>query len=197
MSGRIGASVSGVPLVLEEEFEFKPGSFEVVAVAEHVSSGEVISVREEGVWPFANGEGVWISPVAVVQERVGLFWRGGEVRRRGTVAFTGEEAVLSGQAVGLMAVVCGEGGRRGEVEVSRELLGETVLGMGSQRLGVGGEEGGCGVFRDLVAGGSMRSGEFTYRIRVVRGGREVGSAERRFRVVEGEGSPASEPREPG
>lgn len=177
-SARIGAKASGLPMVLEREFELEPGPFEIVAVAYHVQDRVILSERKHGVWPEPPEEGAVVAWLALLQERTAGFSRNGEVRSSGTIALSENEPVWIDRPTAVMAMVCRGRRGKGDVNVVRELVGETAVPFGNQALEDG--EDGCALFRDLIPAGSMSPGEFTYQIKVVHNNQDFDKLARSF-----------------
>lgn len=191
-SGRVSVSGRQVPIMLEKLVEFRPGPFEISAVASETNNLDAFhligSGHVEGIWPQpANQLGI-SGPIAIVQTIEGLFVRDGETRSTGSRLFSAHEPLRTDRPAWALTLLCGNGnGKRNQTYrathgVAGSPLVETTLESGP----------GCHQLRDRIDAESMRGGGHDYVVELRLGGELIQEWVRPFIVGPAEGSPDSE-----
>lgn len=188
-SGRISVDIPGVPMVLEAEMTFKPGPYEVVAVAHDATANETATGRLEGSWPDPDAAMATVGPIAVLQPTAGLFLRGGELRRHGSLGLGEAEPARTDRPTALVGIICRARNKKGTLVVERRLVGEPTATFPELQLEYVKDER-CAQFRDVVPAGSMSPGTFRYEVSVLDGELEVATGARELRLA----APAEEGR---
>lgn len=182
---RVTIPASGIPAVLEFEVAFPPGAYEIIAQAKRTSTaGETLSRSIKGSWPdpeAVSGPAV-VGPIAVLQEAVGVFSRGGSTRKSGSLAQARYQPLRSDLRSALRGIVCRAPGGASRLTVGRKLDGQRDLNFEDVEMDLG--ENRCGVVQDLVPVGALRPGLFLYEVRVRGGGEDLARRVRVFSVVE-------------
>ena len=180
VSGHVSLAGPGIPVVLESEMSFRPGTFRLVGVA-HETTGNSISTGEvEATWPDPNDAEVTLGPVVVMQPAEAAILRDDTLRRSGAVAIGEDQLARTDRPTALIGIVCRAKFRKGPLKVERKLLGESgsFAPFGPMELDLG--EDRCAQIRDFIPAGSMSSGLFRYEVRVVDKDQELASAVRTF-----------------
>jgi VWFA-related protein len=180
-SSRLEVNAPGVPLVLEQEVEFKPGGYRVLAVAQQASFNRVASAAVDGAWPQVKREAVGVGRIVIVQPVAGGFRRGDAMRTNGSLAVSEGDVVQGKFPSAFLGVLCRGEDLRVPLVVQRELRGETAIRFPDIRIEPRGDA--CAVTRDLVRAGTLGPGDFVYEVRILDGDKELGRGERRFRVA--------------
>jgi hypothetical protein len=179
----VESRTSRVPVVLEAEMEFRPGSTRLVMVGHEARYKQIASVDLELNWPGLNGTEVGLSPFAVVQPGEALFLREGKATdddpeadaeatarpTEGPLA-TGQGAALLGRPIYVVGLVCRAKRNRDELRIERRLHGESVVEFDPQSWPYDSAER-CVQIRDLIRAGQIGPGRYEYRIDVFVGGR--------------------------
>jgi VWFA-related protein len=167
VSGRVAAGDPAVPVVLETMWRFRPGRSEIVSVGHEQRLGQLATGQADLEWPDPNKSKVTISPIAVVQQVDAVFLRKSgkdeEVRQRGTLS-VGEGLVDVDRPAYLIDLVCRGPRTKRDLWVQRRLAGETAADFELLEWAFDGER--CIQVRDLVHGGQMSWGDFSYEVRV-------------------------------
>jgi hypothetical protein len=182
-SGRLTVSAPDAPVILQTTMEFRPGPFEVVAVAHNITTDVVTSRQLEGEWPRPNAELASVGPIAVVQKTRGAILKNGKVRKSGIVAYAEDEPVDPEIAARLVATVCKSSDQKGKLRVSRVLLGQSEVSFPDLMIDLGKDQ--CALIQDVIPAGTMTSGVFRYQVRVLDRNDELAVAERKFAAWDG------------
>jgi len=182
-SGRISVPYPGVPVIFETELTFKPGDYEIVAVAHETGSGLLESTEVEYTWPDPGKQSASITPIAVLQPETGAFMRSEASRTVGSLARGASEPLRAERATALIGLVCRGRKRRGPLQVQRTLIGETAVEFPPLELELA--EGPCAQVRDLVPANTLGEGYYRYEISVREGEQTLHHAARDFLVVAG------------
>ena len=177
-SGRIEVDQPNIPVVLETEAYFKPGSFEVVMVAHETETDQIVSRRVESSWPNPRSQPVAVSPIAIVQRTRAAFHSDGEIRTSGNRALGPGELVRSDVDTAFIGMVCWDRGQKKSLRVKSSLSGDSSADFPEVVIEPGDER--CRHLVDLVAPGTMTAGAFTYEVKVHEGDEEVASAKIEF-----------------
>ncbi|MCP3980109.1 MAG: hypothetical protein GY716_12455, partial [bacterium] len=182
LSGRVTVNSPGVPIVFESEIEFRPGVYEIVAVAHETNSGLIASERIALDWPDPNRSKATISPISLLQPVPGAFLRSGESRPEGSLALEVGELVRGELPSAWVGVVCRGKKERGPLRVERNLTGESVVPLPPVDLDL--SEDRCAQLRDLVPANTLGPGHYRYELRVLEPeGRELSTDVRQFAVA--------------
>ncbi|ANM31849.1 hypothetical protein ABI59_23260 [Acidobacteria bacterium Mor1] len=163
-SGRIEVDQPNIPVVLETEAYFKPGSYEVVMVAHETESDHIVSRRVENTWPNPKAQPVAVSPISIVQRTQAAFHSGGEIRTSGNRALGQGELVKADEDTAFVGMICWDRGQRKPLRITRTLSGDSSADFPPMEMEPGDER--CRTFADLVAPGTMTAGSFTYEVKV-------------------------------
>ena len=182
VSGRLEISGPGVAVVLEEEMTFRPGPYEIVAVAHERTGDQLGTSRLDGEWPDPDGAPVTIGPIAVIQPRQAAFLRDEKSRRKGAYALAESEPVATDLPTLFVGLVCRSGAAGRVLRLERTLAGDDEAPFAPQEITFGDER--CARFQDKVRAGTMTTGLFHYRVRVLDGEQERAAAEREFPALD-------------
>jgi len=181
-SWRISVAQSGIPVVFETEISFRPGDYEIVAVAHEASTDLVTSEQIETSWPNPNLEGITISPIALLQPVTGAFLRGEELRKSGSMARDAGEPVRAELPTALVGLICRGRTGKGSYNVERSLVGASETKLPPMVFDL--HEDRCAQLRDVIPSKTMGYGVYRYQVRVTRGGRTLQERNREFMAVE-------------
>ena len=151
--------------MFEAELSFKPGPFELIAVAHEVTGDDVSTRKIEGTWPDPDAAPATIGPIVVLQPAVGAFLRGTELRREGSKALAAGEIARTDYPTALVAIVCRGRQKKGLLQIERRLVGDTAAPFAPTDIDLKKER--CAVLSDLIPAGAMTSGLFEYQISVL------------------------------
>ena len=177
-SHRVTIDRPGVPVVLEKELTFKPGPFELIAVARETQSDQVATARNEAEWPDPKDERASIGPLAVLQPSEGAFLRDTEVRTSGALALSEAETLRVDLPTVFVGIVCRSRPNKATLRLQRRLVGDDSAEFPPIDLEPSGES--CVQIRDRIPEGTMSPGGFTYEIRLLDGDEEIVAARRAF-----------------
>lgn len=189
-SGLIRLRSAGAPLVLESVANFRPGPYEIVAVARETATDQILSRQIEGSWPDPQDSPALIGPLSLLYPVGGAFLREGAARSSGFLAL-GDEPLKAGSPAALVGVACRRPDVKGTVRLERQLVGETTVPFEAVDLEAGADL--CAVFRDVIPAGTLGPGGFRYEVRIVREGEELARASREFSAVEPRDTAGSSP----
>jgi VWFA-related protein len=179
-SGRVTVNAARVPVVFEKEMRFRPGPYQIVAVAHESTSNLIASLEEEGGWPDLEAATAAVGPIAILKPAKGVFLRDGAVRKSGTLAVGDTDPAREDVPLAVVGLVCRSKDQKGSLEVERRIIGETEASFPPMELDLGADR--CAQFRDLVPPKSMGPGEYRFEVRVLRAGVEIARKERAFIV---------------
>jgi VWFA-related protein len=182
-SGRMQVTRPGVPVILESEVRFPPGTQELVAVAHEQKTDLVISARAESDWPNPGGSAASLGPIAVLQPRAAAIVRDGDVRSSGSVAYPGETPLDASQPTALVGLVCGGKGGKDLLVVERTLIGDSSVDFPPIELLPGEER--CAQVRDVIPAETLGPGAYRYEMRVLRDGEVLSEGGRDFLAAPG------------
>jgi VWFA-related protein len=182
-SGRVEVGGAGVPVVLEGEIRLPPGPFEFVAVAHEAATDLIASAQRRGSWPDPDHGPVTAGPIAVLQPEAGAFLRDGKTRSSGSVAFGDDRPVVTSQPTAFVGLVCRGRSRAEALRIERTLRGSSEVDFPPIDMDAAPAER-CAQVRDLVPAQALGQGAYFYELRVLRGERVVGRAERSFVAVD-------------
>ena len=183
-SGRLTVSHPGAPVVLQQPMAFRPGPYEIVAVAHNTTLDNMGSEQIEGEWPKPNAEPAAVGPIAVLQRAQAAIQRGDEIKTSGLLAFAEEEPVRTDRFVALVTIVCKSRDVKDALLVERQLVGASSVHFEPMEMDLHDEV--CALIRDVVPPDTMTPGAFRYRIQVHDARDELVRAERRFFAWDGE-----------
>ncbi len=169
--------------VLERVVEFKPGNYEVVAVAHDVNGGEILSSLLSGQWPDPDEKQATLGPVALIRDTPAVaFDDHGPGRRVRFVGVGDTETVRADAALALIGVVCRGKSVKQPVTLHRELAGVSHHAFPPQDIQFEAGER-CSSFRDVVPPGVLAPGDWTYTASAVVEGKPIDSVSRQVAVV--------------
>lgn len=181
-SGRVAVGGPNVPVILESEWRFKPGAYDLVAVGHEASTNLIATDQITLDWPDPNSGPATICPISLLQPSAGAFLRSDELRNEGSVARTPGETVISGLPTALVGLVCRGRHLKGPLEIERELVGQKSVEFDPVLFEDREER--CVQLRDLVPAHTLGGGAYNYVVRLVRDGETLGEQNRGFEVVE-------------
>jgi len=185
-SGRLQVSRPGVPLVLEEELQLEPGSYELVAVAHERASDLIFSEQADLEWPDPDRGEASLVPVTVLQPTPGAFFRQGDTRTSGSLAQLATDAIDRDLPTAFVGLVCRGRKHRATLVVERTLVGDSRVDFPPVVFDLGEER--CAQLRDLVPANVLTSGRYRYEVRVLEDGRAVSSTARELVVRDAPGA---------
>ena len=162
-SGRLSASAPNVPVIFEHETTFKPGTYEIVAVAHEARSGLVASSETEIDWPQLKGGAPRVGPIVVLQPASGAFLREGQTRRSGSLFIPESDPVFTSRPTAFVGIVCRGKGRQ-PVGAERRLVGDRVHEFPDLELE--NDEQSCAQVRDVIPSNTLTPGFYRYEIRL-------------------------------
>jgi hypothetical protein len=183
-SGRLTVSHPGAPVALQQPMTFRPGPYEIVAVAHNTTLDGMGSEQIEGEWPKPNAAPAAVGPIAVLQRAQAAIQRGDEIKTSGLLAFAEEQPVRTDRFVALVTIVCKSRDVKDSLLVERQLKGESSVQFEPMEMDLNDEA--CALIRDVVPPDTMTPGAFRYRIQVHDARDELVRAERRFFAWDGE-----------
>lgn len=176
-SGRLSASGPNVPVIFEHEISFKPGAYEVVAVAHEERSGLVASSETGVEWPQLKGGDPRVGPIAVLQPASGAFLREGQTRRSGSLFVPETDPVFSSRPTAFVGIVCRGKGRQ-SVTAERRLVGDKVHEFPALELEI--DEQPCAQVRDVIPSNTLMPGYYRYEIQLFQDGSSLETGQRQF-----------------
>jgi len=171
----------GVPIVYECELEFKPGAYDIVAVAHEASSGLVASAEITLAWPGDSGPPATVGPIALLQPSSGAFLREGETRSTGSLARNHADPIYLDRPTALIGLVCRNRRKGGAVSVERSLVGSSVIELPPLSFDL--DEDRCAQLRDVLPENTLTPGAYRYEVRVLQNDRIVDERSRDFVIV--------------
>lgn len=186
----VSVSAPGVPIVVERMVDFRPGPYELIAVARETASGRVVSARIEDEWPKSLDRSIFLGPFATVQPRRAAFVRGDDVEDQGALGAGPGRAVRPDLPTALLGLVCRGSSRATTVLVERSLVGVRTVDFDPLEIDLASDR--CVQIRDLIPADTMTAGAFSYDVRASSGGRELAAASFPFYALES-GTDAGEP----
>lgn len=162
-SGRLSTSAPNVPVIFEHEMSFKPGAYEIVAVAHEARSGLVASSETKIDWPQLKGGDPRVGPIVVLQPAAGAFLREGNTRGSGSLFVPESDPVFTSRPTAFVGIVCRGKGREA-VWAERRLVGDKVHEFPAQELEV--DEQSCAQVRDVIPSNTLMPGYYRYEIRL-------------------------------
>lgn len=181
-SARIEVAQSGVPVVLEREMSFRPGPFEIVAVAYESTTDQTASARLEGEWPPPNDDLVSFGPVSVSQSAKGAFYRDGTAVTSGVLLHAPEEPLRPDLPTAFLGLVCRAEDQKRAVRVVRKLVGLEEVPVGDTEVEFAGER--CVQVLDVLRPGTLGPGGYRYVLEAFGAHGRIAAAERRFVAAE-------------
>jgi VWFA-related protein len=178
IAGRIDVSTPGTPVVLEQELQLKPGSYEISSVAHETISGLIASGRLNIDWPAPEGSGAAIGRVALLQPVPGVFSRDGENRLSGSLLLPPSEPASIGSPIALISLICRDRRHEGSFIIERSLTGNTAQDFPPLTIEL--DENRCAQVRDLLPADSLQPGYYLYELRLLRDERILQEQAREF-----------------
>jgi hypothetical protein len=183
-AGRLTVGRAGAPVVLQQPMVFRPGPYEIVAVAHNTTVDTMGSQQIEGEWPKPNENLAAVGPIAVLQPAPAAIQLGEAIKTSGLLAFAEEVPVRVDRPVALVTVICRSQDVKGVLDVERQLVGASSVRFDPMEMDL--DEDSCALIRDVVPKDTMTPGSFRYRIQIHDGPDELAQAERRFFAWDGE-----------
>lgn len=177
-SGRVTVSGPGVPVVFEVEVSFKPGPYEIVAVAHETTSNRIATSVLAGTWADPDDTTASVGPIAVLQPTAGAFLRESDLRRSGALGLGEGQRARTDRTTAFVGLVCRAKSRKGRLRVERRLIGDSTAEFEPLELDLAEER--CAQVRDFVPAKTMTPGAFKYEIRVLDQEEELASSVRDF-----------------
>ncbi len=160
-SGRIEVATAGSPVVFESEIAFRPGPYEIVAVAHESTGDQQASRRIEGEWPDPDAALVGFGPLSVSQPAKGAFLRDGESRTSGTLVYEEDDPLRPELPTAFFGLLCRAKDQKKGVRVVRTLIGTAETPVGDDPFDFAGDR--CVQMLDVVPPGTLGPGAYTYR----------------------------------
>jgi VWFA-related protein len=183
-AGRVSVEAAGVPVVFETEMRFRPGPYEIVAVAHDTAAGSILTGQVEGSWPDIDDALATVTSFAVLQPVEAAFSREGDLRTSGSVAHGEPTAVRTDRPTALIGLICLRRPKDGPLNVERTLRGADEVKFGRMPLDFGEER--CTQLRDIIPADTMTDGGFVYETRIFAGETEIARGHRAFFAVAGD-----------
>ena len=174
----------GAAAVFETRMTFRPGPFEIIAVAHETSRDEITAARFEGSWPDPTVGGSIVGPIALLQPTHAAFLREGQLRNRGSMGLRAGEPIRTDLPTALVGIVCHDRRKTGR-PVERRLVGESTAEFPALDLSAAEER--CAVFSDVIPAGTLTPGRFVYEVKVPGGDTAIGAG-REFAAVAPKGA---------
>jgi hypothetical protein len=187
-SGRLTASGPNVRVILESQISFKPGDYQLVAVAHEERSGLVASTEVRFEWPQLKDAGTRVGPIVLMQPVTGAFMRQGETRLSGSLLVAGENPIMATRPAAFVGLVC-RGKRNESVRVERRIVGDSTLDFPDLELDA--DDDRCAQVRDVVPSNSLPAGYYRYRVVLLASGKKVDEGHRDFVVLAGDDAVAN------
>jgi hypothetical protein len=186
-SGRIQVRSANTPVVYEQDMEFAPGAYDLVAVAHEQESDTLSSKEIHGSWPKLDAELASLGPIAVSQPRSGGFLRNGTSHTQGAVLVAEGEALREDVPTAVIALVCRAKDQKRPLRVVRTLFGEGETPVGTTDLDLSTDR--CAQIVDVIPSKSLGAGRYRYVLAVTSDGRELARTERQLLVPERQPAP--------
>jgi VWFA-related protein len=193
-SGRIELSSPGVPVLLESQIAFRPGPYEIVAVAYESTADQSASRRVEGEWPDPDAALVSFGPVSVSQPANGAFLRDGESRSSGTLVYEENDPLQPALPTAFLGLLCRAKDQKKGVRVVRTLIGSTETPLRDETVEFAGER--CVQILDVIQPDTFGPGAYTYRLIAFGREGELARLERRLLVMDSSRSVTNSPASP-
>ena len=181
VSGRLSVSRTGLPVVLEQEVQLKPGRHEIVAVAHEMTSDILLSDRREFAWPDPDDRPATCGPIALLQPTPGAFSRDSETRESGSLARAPGEPLNSELPTALMGLVCRGKKQLGPFVVERTLVGQTRVVFPVLEFDL--QDDRCAQIRDVIPAKILGPGTYRYEVRILQADVELDETAREFNVA--------------
>ncbi|HXV75252.1 MAG TPA: hypothetical protein VD788_02965, partial [Candidatus Polarisedimenticolaceae bacterium] len=182
-AGRLSANGPNVPVILESQVSFKPGAYELVAVAHEEHSGLVSSTELFVDWPSLDEPETMVGPIALLQPATGAFMRQGETRGEGSLLVAVDRPLSTTLPSAFVGIVCRRKADR-RLEIRRAVIGSATHEF--PVLELGGEAEHCAQLRDVVPSNTLPRGYYSYTIEVLADGATLDRRQRDFVVIVGE-----------
>jgi VWFA-related protein len=183
-SGQIQVTLPNTPVVYEQDMDFAPGDYDLVAVAHEAATDTLLSKEIHGTWPNLNAELATLGPIAVSQPRAGGFLRAGQNQTQGAVVIGEDELLRSDVPTAVIALVCRAKDQKRPLRVVRTLVGEQETPVGSTQLDLGTDR--CAQVLDLIPKNTLGAGRYRFLVTVSSDGRELTRGEHALVVPEKE-----------
>jgi len=181
-SGRLSTSAPNVPVIFEHEMNFKPGAYEIVAVAHEARSGLVASSETDIDWPQLKGGVPRVGPIVVLQPASGAFLRDGQTRGSGSLFVPDSDPVFTSRPAAFVGIVCRGKGRQ-SVRAERRLVGDRVHEFPDLELEI--DEQPCAQVRDVIPSNTLTPGFYRYEIQLRQDDSIVEVGQREFVALDG------------
>jgi len=182
-SARFEMQGTGTRMILEREMSFSPGPYELIMVAREEKSGQISSIKVDGVWPDPDKEEITVSPITPVQPARGAFLKGGVLKRTGPLAKHGEQVLQTDLPTAMVSLVCrARTKKKGKLLVERKVGGESSATFDPMEVKLGKER--CIQIRDVISADIMTAGHFVYELQVLEDDLEISSESLAFSAIE-------------
>ena len=181
-SGRIQVMLPNTPAVFEQDMEFAPGDFDLVAVAHETQTDTVLSTETHGTWPKPDADLASVGPIVASQPRAGGFLRNGEKQTQGAVVIAEDEPIRRDAPTAVISLVCRAKDEKRPLRVVRTLVGEAETPVGSSDLDLKTQR--CAQVVDLVPPKVLGPGRYRFVVSVSANGQELAKGERAITVPE-------------
>jgi hypothetical protein len=180
-AGRIQVLHPNTPVVYEQDMEFAPGDYELVAVASEKETDTVLSTEIHGTWPNLDAELATLGPIAISQRRAGGFLRNGEKDTQGAVAVAEDQLLRADVQTAVITLVCRAKDQKRPLRVVRTLVGESETRVGVTEPDLRQQR--CTQVIDLIPPKLLGAGQYRFLVKVSSDGQELTHGERAFAVA--------------
>jgi hypothetical protein len=180
-SGRIRITAPGVPAVLEQDMEFFPGEYSLVAVAHETQTDTLLSTEVRGSWPHVDAAPATIAAVSVSQRRAGGFFRNGQKETRGPFVMAEDRPLAGNAPTAVITLVCRGKDKKHPLTVTRSLASDADAVVGTTTIDMSHDR--CTQVIDLIPARRLSPGAHKLVVTVSSEGRELTRAERALLVA--------------
>jgi hypothetical protein len=179
-SARTTVRAPHVPVALEKQVTVRPGAYELVAVARETTTDQIVSSRQQGMWPDPDAARATVVQPSVLQSEEAAFTRDGKVGSSAAILHREGDPLDRSRSTDLVALVCRGKKVKSTFEVERAVLGGDAMSFPALTLDLGGER--CGQIHDVIPAHALAAGPYRHRIIVRENGVEIARGEASFMV---------------
>ena len=188
-SGQIQVTLPNTPVVYEQDMDFAPGEYELVAVAHELQTDTLLSKETRGAWPKLDTELASLGPIAVSQPRPGGFVVNGKNQTKGAVVVGEDEPLRSESVTAVFTLVCRAQDQKRPLSVVRHLVGERDTPVGTTQLDMTAER--CAQVIDFIPPKMLGAGRYRFVVTVSSDGQDLARGERALSVPEAPPAPTA------